>query len=136
MTENKSSEKKRRKTPPPTDFYQGILDRMKDLGLLDYPGFAIDVLKTFVRDATKTMDRLEKAAEEGNRPACEELAHRVRGASLNLGAIELGQIATKIEDLCAEGELSLVRSLVKELRKEFDSVRSFIAQMSGSSKAA
>lgn len=136
MTEKKPSKKKRR-TPPPTKAdHQGILDRIEDLGLLDHPEFAIDVLKTFVRDGFNTMERLERAIQDGQCRACEELAHRLTGASRNLGAERLGQIALALENLGREGDLSSAGPLLKELRKEFEGVRVFISQLPGKSKAA
>jgi len=128
-----------RKTPAPhlsdTD-YPEILRRMDELGLMDDSKFRTEVLDAFLRDASKTIEDLEAAIRASDAAACELLAHRMRGASLTLGAEKLGGIALRLEQFGQDGNLSTAGSLAAALREEFESIRTFFTRLPGIPKAA
>jgi HPt (histidine-containing phosphotransfer) domain-containing protein len=113
-----------------------LLRRLDELGLLDDPKFAAEVLSTYLRDGLQTIEDLEAAIRAQDAAASELLAHRIKGASLNLGAERLGNIALALETLAADGDLSKTGPLLEQLREEFESVRACLLQLPGMPKAA
>ena len=128
-----------RKTPAPepsdTD-YPEISRRMGELGLMDNPKFRAEVLVVFLQELSKTIEDLHGAIQAGDASTCEFLAHRMRGASLNLGAVRLGGIALDLEHLGQDGDLSGADSLAAASRQEFENLRAFFARLPGMAKAA
>jgi HPt (histidine-containing phosphotransfer) domain-containing protein len=121
---------------PSPDVQQRLLKRLEELGLLEDPKFTAEVLGSYLRDGLRTMDDLEAAIKAEDARACELLAHRMKGASLNLGAEKLGSIALAIETLACDGDLSKTAPLIEQLRAEFESVRACLLQLPGMPKAA
>ena len=113
-----------------------LLKRLDELGLLDDPKFTAEVIGSYLGDGLQTIEDLETAIQEKDIATSELLAHRIKGASLNLGAEKLGGIALSIETLAYDGDLSQTGPLVEQLRREFDRVRACLLQLPGMPKAA
>jgi HPt (histidine-containing phosphotransfer) domain-containing protein len=120
----------------PPNVQSNLMNRLHELGLLDDPKFTAEVLGSFLRDGLQTIKDLETAIQAQDAAACELLAHRMKGASLNLGAEELGSIALAMETLARDGDLSKTAPLIEQLHAEFERVRAFLLQLPGMPKAA
>ena len=121
---------------PSPDVQRALLRRLDELGLLEDPVFTAEVLGSYLRDGLQTIDDLEAAIVAEDAAACELLAHRMKGASLNLGAERLGNTALAIEMLASDGDLPKALPLIEQLRKEFENVRACLLQLPGMPKAA
>jgi HPt (histidine-containing phosphotransfer) domain-containing protein len=120
------------KLPPssqPLPNYRAIVERLNDLGILDDPAFAREMLQEYIKDSTEVIAGLGKALADGDAPACERLAHRIKGSSLNIGAERLGGLAMLIEQAGSEKDLTGVDSVHTVLTNEFDDVRAFLIRI-------
>ena len=113
-----------------------LLKRLDELGLLDDPKFTAEVLGAFLRDGLQTIEDMDTAIQARDTAACELLAHRMKGASLNLGAEKLGRIALALETLACNGDLSSAAPLIDQMREEFENVRTCLVRLPGMPKAA
>ena len=84
-------------SPQPAVNYRAIVERLNDLGILNDRAFAREILEEFNTDSAGVIEKLGAAIAQGDASACEQLAHRLKGASLNLGAEKLGGFALLLE---------------------------------------
>ncbi|MEO0540437.1 MAG: Hpt domain-containing protein [Cyanobacteria bacterium P01_A01_bin.105] len=59
--------------------------------------FEKELLEMFLNDAESSLSQLEDALASNSVEAVEELAHYIKGASANVGAVALSQAAGKLE---------------------------------------
>ena len=88
------------------------------------PDFATELLAIFLKDAGESLARLDQAIEQRSLQAVEDLAHRLRGASANVGASEMSAVAMKLEDTARCGETSKARELLRLLYEHCKALRS------------
>ncbi len=67
--------------------------------------FEAELLQMFLRDAQSGLEELEKAIASHHVQAVENIAHSLRGASANVGAIALAETARLLETLARSGQL-------------------------------
>lgn len=107
----------------------GIVERLRDLGVLDDPIFLREMLDAFVTDSESLLRNLREAASRGDATTCERAAHRLRGASLNLGAASLARSAERIEEQSRASDLSDAPLWIEELGRELASVCASLAEI-------
>ncbi len=59
------------------------------------------VIETYVEDIPLQIDNLRKAAETGNAEEVRRLAHSIKGASANIGALAIRDLALDLESRVA-----------------------------------
>ncbi|MFN0152080.1 MAG: Hpt domain-containing protein [bacterium] len=114
-------------TPGQNDFPE-IVERLRDLGIADDPAFEAEILGDFLKDAEKVVAALAQAIASKDAAECERLAHRLRGASQNLGASAMAGPAFEIEQQGRAGDVTAARSAYETLAAEFHDVRAFIEE--------
>ncbi len=100
-----------------------IIERLRDLGMLEDLAILGETVGLFLAGAEQGLAELKRAADRADAPACERLAHRLRGAGLNFGATRFGDLASIVEEQAATGQLDSVPRLLDLLVKEFTGVR-------------
>ncbi|MBD3162789.1 MAG: hypothetical protein GF346_10390 [Candidatus Eisenbacteria bacterium] len=121
----------------PRSDHPEIEERLAELGLLDDPEFVADALRAFLSDGEETIARLQTAVlETHSPPTCEQAGHRLKGASLNIGAERLGTLARQLEELGRAGDLSRAPSILADLETEFASVRAAVRRLIERANAA
>ena len=98
----------------------------------DDPAFVGELVDTYLADAPGQLDAIDAAIAAGSPDALVRPAHTLKGNSLNLGALELAEVARSLEmtarggtiDGAADGaaaaraELARVRSALETARAE------------------
>jgi len=100
----------------------GIVDRLKDLGLWDDQAMALEILRDFTRDAEEAFEGLRRAADGRDARAVERLAHRLRGASLNVGHEEMARTAAALEERCRAGDPGPLDEVCTALKTQLEVV--------------
>ena len=77
--------------------------------------FETELLTMFLADADDSLQQLGAAIASEDIQATEDLAHSLRGASANVGAIALAQVASQIENLARNGEVTGTAELLGQL---------------------
>lgn len=108
--------------------YPEIIERLRDLGMADDPAFEAELLGEYLADAEKVIAALASAIAANDAVGCEHLAHRLKGASQNLGATELAAPAFEIERQGHARDISASAAAHERLTAEYHDVRAFIEE--------
>jgi len=106
-------------SPPPAAFDRpGLLERLDgDREMYNA------VLEAFLDDATRLIRTLRKAAECRDADALRLAAHSLRGASGNVGAAILEELARRVETGGEEGETRGLGPVIEEIEEQFRSLK-------------
>ena len=106
-------------TPTSSDFDWHQLNQLAG----EDPDFAIELLTIFLKDAQNSLASLEDAIAHQSTQAIEEAAHALRGASANVGANAIAQIAQQIELSARSGSVAQARERLQKLRDRIQTLR-------------
>jgi signal transduction histidine kinase/DNA-binding NarL/FixJ family response regulator/HPt (histidine-containing phosphotransfer) domain-containing protein len=87
--------------------------------------FARELVELYLGDVATRLDAIDAALTEGDAPRLQREAHTVKGASANVGAVGLADIAYTLEKIGREGALEDAPKLRSELTEEYGRVRAF-----------
>jgi HPt (histidine-containing phosphotransfer) domain-containing protein len=102
---------------------EGIRNRLRELGVLDDAEFIAQVFEDYTETCEAALAELQGAVHRSEGEACRDLAHRIKGASVNLGAEKMGNLATALEEAGRSGNFGQAPGMLKELATEFERVR-------------
>jgi two-component system sensor histidine kinase/response regulator len=100
----------------------GFLDRL--LGDKDLAG---EVLDGFIANVPLQVNEMKKALDIGDAQSIRQLAHSLKGASANVGAVTLQKIALQVELAGKDNDLSKASSLISELDNQFKVLKESLA---------
>ena len=89
------------------------------------------LLHSFVGRASKSIDLLHDAIDQGDTGKVEYLAHSLKGSALNLGANALGQICQELEAHGRSGCLTTAGEALQRTRHELDAVSRVMTALAG-----
>ena len=116
--------------PPPAPLADGlgeVLDTQVFESLRSALGPAIaEAVTVFLEDIPGYFETLEAAVERGDEGETRATLHAVRGASGNLGAVQLARQAEAAREAAAAGRVGEVREAMPRLRDAFDAVASVL----------
>jgi HPt (histidine-containing phosphotransfer) domain-containing protein len=96
-----------------------VLDELRGLDGEDLR----DIVELYFTDVVDQIDRLRSSIEEGDCAAVSAAAHRIKGASLSMGAARVAAFASDTETAAREGDLSPCAELVEALEGELEPTR-------------
>ena len=80
------------------------------------------VVRLFLEEAPVTLENIRTAVREGDADGIAQAAHKLRSASLNVGAVPLAEVSKELETLGRAGSLEGVVSLATELDELYAAV--------------
>ena len=108
-------------------------ETLKNLRELGAGGsFFSDLLEAFEMDAAANMGALKQACKNEDAKELREKAHALKGASRNVGAIQLADICQGLESAGIAGDMTGVNAMLARLERELERVKAWI----GDEKAA
>ena len=100
------------------------LERVEgDRGLLE------EIATLFAEESAKNLREIREARDAGDAALLERLAHTMKGASANIGAVRVSRAALALEQLARTGQLAHARSKVLVLESEIDMLRPAIESL-------
>jgi two-component system, sensor histidine kinase and response regulator len=105
----------------PVLVYEELLERC-----IRKPEVVAKVLEMFIGQATKDVEAIANAVARGDAHELHELAHRVKGASANMAAGQLRDVAEALEEMGRENRMEGSPPKVEELRREFVRLRDHV----------
>jgi CheY-like chemotaxis protein len=104
--------------------------RLDNLRELDHDlSTARAIVDLFLADTPNQLDALAKAQAAGNAMTLAALAHALRGAAGNLGALTLAQTAARIETIATQGQAgSATQALVDNIQAAWPATQALIRQ--------
>ena len=120
LTEDESFQKEESTvldTAPVKDIFDraGFLDR-----LMGDEELATEILGEFLEDVPIKFTALKEALDNGNADMIQRHAHTIKGASANVGALALQEMAYQIEVAGKAGDLAKAGSLASQLDKQYE----------------
>jgi HPt (histidine-containing phosphotransfer) domain-containing protein len=106
-----------------------VLAALRELGGVDEPGLADELLQLFLQDSSRRVANLEDALASGDRAGLARTAHTLRSSSTNVGALRVARICTELETIAREGEVRDAAFRVRELARAIAAVREAHGQL-------
>jgi len=94
--------------------------------MMDDEDLALQIVMAFLDDIPKRIKSLQESIRSGNCAAAERIAHCVKGASANVSAERLTDLASKIEHAGKAGNLALLKTYSLDLEAVFNSAMAAI----------
>ncbi len=98
---------------------QVVLDKMRDMLQEDFD----DLIPAYIESVTELLDAFPPEGNMRDMPSVERLAHSIKSASANVGALRLSALAQELEADAKRGEVTDMGRAVKDLNTEFRNVR-------------
>jgi two-component system, sensor histidine kinase and response regulator len=89
------------------------------------PDFERELIDTFLADNEQHLLALESALRELNAEMFKREAHTIKGSSANMGAKGMREIASRLEQIGASGELDPAFQVLASMKSEFEQVCNF-----------
>lgn len=102
------------------------MTRLRDLADSTDASLLGKVFESFLSDGAARLLALQRALENADAAALHKAAHAVKGASANIGARRMAEIAARLEEMGEAESLENAASSFAELEAEFGRVRSEI----------
>jgi HPt (histidine-containing phosphotransfer) domain-containing protein len=94
----------------------------------DDQAFVDELVDTYLEDAVNQLAALDAAVDAGDPAALTRPAHSMKSSSMNVGALELGQLCRELEELGRAGSLDGAADRVAEARHQFEAVRTSLLE--------
>jgi HPt (histidine-containing phosphotransfer) domain-containing protein len=121
-------EKKAMTTPPagtnPGTLETAMMDRIRQLGIETEPDFVLELIDSYSPLFERLHNSLLESHSKKDRGKIQYAAHSLKGASLNIGASDLGAICITIEDLAEKEEYAAIDPLLLRLDAELKKTNS------------
>ena len=82
----------------------------------------LELVELFVEIGMSDIDKLQSAIDEGNVEEVASTSHSLKGASGNLGFVELFEVAKKINDEALEGRLDGTSESAQVLKEKLNAI--------------
>jgi len=90
----------------------------KNLGLEEEE--YLELIELFIETSMSDLNQLHSAIEEGSAEKAAKAAHSLKGAAINLGLIELSEIAKEIEEKACNDQLEKTAEAAQALQEKLD----------------
>ncbi|MEW6711515.1 MAG: response regulator, partial [Candidatus Riflebacteria bacterium] len=87
-----------------------------------------DLLESFIVDAANLLENLQDAAEKKDIELIKSLAHKLKGASANISAIELSQNSAQLEHEIRNGNLQNIDEMVENIVESYKKFCKVVSQ--------
>lgn len=98
---------------------QTAIQRLMDIGKSTDPGFLQQVLEMFMRQAPADIEMIRSSLDSGDFSAMWKAAHKLKGTSLNIGALRLSDICRDIEKKGRNLETAGLYGLCMQLEADY-----------------
>nr|PZN27634.1 MAG: hypothetical protein DIU78_04545 [Pseudomonadota bacterium] len=100
--------------------------RIEELASEAGTAVALELAEIFLDDVGRRVTSLQRALGDSNREGCLALAHSIKGASANFGAVRMAALAEALERLVKNGSPTLAAHVGEELASELAVVRTLL----------
>ena len=99
---------------------RSVLEGLCELG---GEGFLAKLAQSFSEDVPSQLEAMRKAVEGDDASAVEHIAHTLKGACANMGALRMVTTCAELEDAGRSGDFSRAPVLTEQLEAQFGRVR-------------
>ncbi len=102
----------------------GKIEELKTLVDEDEPDFFIELLEDYMNNSQETLKAIRYAIQAKDTVTVVKTAHILKGASSNIGAVNMTELSKQLEHLGREEILEGAVELIDQLEVEFVEVKS------------
>jgi HPt (histidine-containing phosphotransfer) domain-containing protein len=102
------------------------MDQLRDICMEDQE-LMRELVTALIDDAKAQIPALEKAVDSADAKSCARLAHYVKGACANVGAVSMATILKNIEQSAGEGDFHACRTSLTNLALELQKFSTEVA---------
>ncbi|MFZ1977321.1 MAG: Hpt domain-containing protein [Bacteroidota bacterium] len=88
--------------------------------------FTVEISEMYVKDAPLQIKAIAEAMRGKNSDALIQSAHKLKGSSLNIGAVSIGSMCLRLEQLGKSGMPFEEAGDIQDLKTEFDIVKTLL----------
>ena len=108
---------------------QGILARFEELGLIDEPAMACEMLDVFLESCHNLHAEVDDSIQQSDAKRCGTTAHTLKGSSRSIGAMRLGELWFELQQRAYAGDLTDAPDLSTAAQAEFMLVEKFLLEL-------
>ncbi|MBL7107077.1 MAG: response regulator, partial [Phycisphaerae bacterium] len=86
------------------------------------------IMPTCIEDNRKRLEELTSAVKKTNAKDIKLYAHAIKGSAGNVGAVRLSEIASRLERMALEDDLSEAEELLQNITTEFNKLQLFVSK--------
>lgn len=105
-----------------------VIARLHALAEATEPSLIGQIFTSFLSDGAERLDKLQNALDGNDPELLRKTAHTLKGASANIGAHHIADIAQQLELLGQAGSMRGAAVLIEQIEGEFERVKSEIAE--------
>jgi signal transduction histidine kinase/CheY-like chemotaxis protein/HPt (histidine-containing phosphotransfer) domain-containing protein len=87
-----------------------------------------EYLNYFVSHAAELLDNIEQQAHHQQIQAVHSIAHQFKSVAKSVGALQLSEVAFKLERASEQGDWALIQNYIDDLNKKYQDVVSYVQQ--------
>jgi len=106
----------------PAQLDRGALEGIRALQQEGQPDILAKVIRLYLTDSAKLMQRIEAAVTQGDAEQLRNAAHGLKSCSANLGALKMAGLCKELEGMGWENRLQNARSILDVLEFEYQAV--------------
>ncbi|HZS92671.1 MAG TPA: Hpt domain-containing protein [Chloroflexota bacterium] len=110
-----------RDPPPDTDAVLdwSVLATLREMERSSQPGSLNAIIALYLEEVPALLAALQEAVALGDAGRVQELAHRLRGGSVQLGAMRMARLSTALQEAGARRDLGQAAEQIAALQREF-----------------
>ncbi len=107
-------------TSKPVVLERKKIDELEELQIPGESDFVIEVIDSYLKSSRQRMDSMVRCLEAGDVPGASDGAHALKSGARMLGAVELGALCQKLEDLKGSSDLEAARVLFESIQMNYN----------------
>jgi HPt (histidine-containing phosphotransfer) domain-containing protein len=100
-----------------------VLESLAELDQDGESGIVAELAGMFLEDAESRLETLRKAVSEDDANSVRDAAHALKGSSGNLGAWQIQEVCSELQEIGESGNLDRTSELLEQLAAALDSAR-------------
>jgi len=105
-----------------------VMAAIRALGDPGEPDVYVEVARLFLADVPVHLSALNAAIAARSAKSVEQIAHRLRGGALEMGALRMAPLCAEIEQAARAGMLEQAAAQAARLNREFETTRMALEQ--------
>lgn len=89
----------------------------------------VDLVKGFIQDSQNRLQEIQKAFDNNDNAYGFDLAHSLKGASMNLGATYLAELCYELQEMCRGKKIHFQQELIHEIKQQLLLVNQKVSQL-------
>jgi HPt (histidine-containing phosphotransfer) domain-containing protein len=108
---------------------RAVIEKLRALALATGPTLLSEIFQAFSHDCGQRLPRIREAQRTGDTKTLASAAHALKGASANVGACRVTELAQRLQALADTQTLSEAGPVIDELDREVDAALKEVAAL-------